>query len=713
MAARHLQKLRSTQAAEQEVEDSDASEDAAPSCKVTPFNPFDLLSDEEAQAPAEDSDEEDEAALASSAATRPAPAQQSKPGKQRKKKKKKGRGDPADEAEHGAAATADEEDLDKLLSDLNIHLDQRQPEQQQQQQQQQQAPLEPPLFTVNKNALKGEEEMRRMFGRDVVRMRHQEDEAADLGRIGNRQVRRAVARRGLQRRTPLKMGKLITPRVTWPSFDAGLSMETFGTTPEGVQLFRYVHSTAYRGIQALFEQCQASMDPNSIAQLLAHHPYHIDALLAMFELYRATGQHEQADELLQRCLYALEMALHPFFQWGEPNCRIPFEEESNRPLFAALFKHMQGLSRKGLHATAFEVAKVLMLLDPDDPMGAIFCIDYFALRSQNYRWLQRFGSGDAGAGVQFGTVAEGAFTATTLPNLAMSVPLAELRLHHQRRERADAAGSRAKATGGSSSGAAAAPEQDTGDEERLSLDALAQAVLLHPFAVQQLMARLQDKGVGTDQEWHNLLQKPLFTTAASETSASLAHISEIFVERHYLVWKAADAQQWLKAACRQATEGPMASTAADFACAREQAFPPAEENAFRHLRTSDFSDSVAALPPEELQAAVMGGARGGQGGEVEQHVALQDGRWEEVLNQLPQEVAAQLQNTGHVRLEQEQLQEMGPLRALLQSLLPWVNAGQVPDYEAEGEEAPQLAGGNEQNGGAEQRHQQDHEPDNG
>ena len=62
--------------------------------------------------------------------------------------------------------------------------------------------------------------------------------------------------------------------------------------------------------------------------------------------------------------------------------------------------------------------------------------------------MQRFGSGDAGAGVQFGTVAEGAFTATTLPNLAMSVPLAELRLHHQRRERADAAGARAKATGG-------------------------------------------------------------------------------------------------------------------------------------------------------------------------------------------------------------------------------------------------------------------------
>ena len=53
-----------------------------------------------------------------------------------------------------------------------------------------------------------------------------------------------------------------------------------------------------------------------------------------------------------------------------------------------LASRVQGLSRKGLHATAFEVAKLLLLLDPDDPSGALFCIDYFALRSQNLRWLQ-------------------------------------------------------------------------------------------------------------------------------------------------------------------------------------------------------------------------------------------------------------------------------------------------------------------------------------
>ena len=43
---------------------------------------------------------------------------------------------------------------------------------------------------------------------------------------------------------------------------------------------------------------------------------------------------------------------------------------------------------------------------------------------------------------------------------------------------------------GSSNTAAAAPDQESGDDdELLPLSALGQAVLLHPFAVKQLMAR--------------------------------------------------------------------------------------------------------------------------------------------------------------------------------------------------------------------------------
>ena len=43
--------------------------------------------------------------------------------------------------------------------------------------------------------------------------------------------------------------------------------------------------------------------------------------------------------------------------------------------------------------------------------------------------------------------------------------------------------------------------------------------------------------MGTDGEWSSILQRPLFSRAAGETSATLAHLSAIFVERHHLVWK--------------------------------------------------------------------------------------------------------------------------------------------------------------------------------
>lgn len=41
-----------------------------------------------------------------------------------------------------------------------------------------------------------------------------------------------------------------------------------------------------QAVQMLFEQSQASFDPNNIMALLQEHPYHVDSLLTMHELYR-------------------------------------------------------------------------------------------------------------------------------------------------------------------------------------------------------------------------------------------------------------------------------------------------------------------------------------------------------------------------------------------------------------------------------------------
>lgn len=40
----------------------------------------------------------------------------------------------------------------------------------------------------------------------------------------------------------------------------------------------------------MFEQAQASYDPNAVAAVLHQFPYHVDSLLAMNELYRSMGE---------------------------------------------------------------------------------------------------------------------------------------------------------------------------------------------------------------------------------------------------------------------------------------------------------------------------------------------------------------------------------------------------------------------------------------
>ena len=67
-------------------------------------------------------------------------------------------------------------------------------------------------------------------------------------------------------------------------------MEPDGKATDGTERWKYVFSGAYQGYQSLFEQSQATMDPNNIAALLHEYPYHVDALLAMHELYRCALQ---------------------------------------------------------------------------------------------------------------------------------------------------------------------------------------------------------------------------------------------------------------------------------------------------------------------------------------------------------------------------------------------------------------------------------------
>lgn len=126
----------------------------------------------------------------------------------------------------------------------------------------------------------------------------------------------------------------------------------------------------------------------------------------------------------------------------------------------------------------------------------------------------------------------------------------------------------------------------------------------------------------------------LYLQADDHGSESLSHLISLFVERSHQLWKAADVQAWLKTAAEAAADvadgkhiNPAAAAAAglsssavkpddivvegsadDWACVARETFPASGRNEYGHLRLSDFSDTVNALPQEEMQAALAAAA---------------------------------------------------------------------------------------------------------
>ena len=251
-------------------------------------------------------------------------------------------------------------------------------------------------------------------------------------------------------------------------------------------------------------------------------------------------------------------------------------------------------------------------------------------------------------------------------------------------------------------------------------------MLLHPLVVPQLMARLQGQGVGKDAWWGSLLQRKLFARADDGGSATLGHLVALFVERGHALWKAADVQGWMRRAAEaaadaadgKATAAASAAAAAgaegaaegaagaapplgadDWAAVARESFPAGAANDFRHLRVADFSDAVNALPREELAAAMEpphAGAVGGAGGVGGDEMA--EGMEEAMLAQLQHDAAMAAAGRGGAggaqRLTEEQLRGANPLLMALRSLLPWVDAGEAPDYAAD-----DNGGGGEGGGG--------------
>lgn len=463
-------------------------------------------------------------------------------------------------------------------------------------------PVKGNILQVDPRFLNADNELRRIFGSKVVDSVEKSNQAGSSRQ--NRQGRRVFH--------PHKKTITVSPSEHWPRWDGSLSMELL-ENKGGCYYFRYVPSSTYSMAQRLFEQAQATHDLNGIASLLQHHPYHIDSLITLADYFKFSGEPQMSADSTAKSLYALECAWHHSFNPLQGNCQLKYTHDTNKPLFTSLFAHMKNMDRRGCHRSALEICKLLISLDSDDPMGALFCIDYFALRAEEYKWLERFSE-------EYNTDN----SLWLFPNFSYSLAICRFYLERE----------------------------ETSETKSTSSDLMKQALMLHPSVLKKLVAKVPLK----EQVWTKITSHSFFGKDQTG-SESLDHLINIYVERSYIVWRLPELHNFLKDTALSVIEKmeTSQSEARDWACVRKEAFP-SEKNEYSHLMVSDFSDSTPTMPPENLQNFVIDPRL------VDMHNAGGADNQENV-------------GGGVARPPPREVANRNALAVLFESLLPWVDYG--------------------------------------
>ncbi|ERN13598.1 hypothetical protein AMTRI_Chr06g200420 [Amborella trichopoda] len=610
MSARMLRKVlqeqeqlrKSTDHEPQCQEDSDSSESPAPS-----RNPFDILDDQA------DEEEGTNEIITSDVEIKPKMTEviNSKAIRKSKKKKKTNK--------ENSTSTKGENEVDLILKGLSIssthsisenepskseegvgktkgvaaksHTNLRKPQSQS-------------ILAVDPKFLRAENELKRIFGSKVV------SSFENSHSVGSSRQMHGARRGGISSRKTI----LISPLGDWPRWDGSLSMD-FLETKDGQNFFRYMHSTSYDHAQRIFEAAKSIHDLNGIASILAYHPYHAESLLTIAEVFKFSGEHQLSADAIGKCLYALECAWHPRFNPLQGNCQLKFTYDTNKPIFTALFHHMQNLDRRGCHRSALEICKLMLSLDSDDPMGALFCIDYFALRAEEYAWLEHFAD-----------EYESDNSLWLFPNFSYSLAICRFYLEKDSTNK----------------------EMQIQSERSASIDLMKQALMLHPSVLKKLVAKAPLK----DSTWTKILGNSFFGSAKSG-GPTLEHLINIYVERSYIMWRFPDLQKLLEQAALLAIESVKSkdNEARDWVCMRKEAFS-SEKNEYSHLLVSDFSDSVPGMPPEDLRNLMV------------------DPR---MLQAMPNEGHGL--PPPEDRAPTREILNRDPLMVFLESMLPWIDYG--------------------------------------
>lgn len=409
MSSRQLRKLQKQRELEatndppkDSADDSSEDEDTSPAPAVKPRASLFAALGGDGDDQAEDDEPEDNEPQKSQEEASPQPAQPLKKSKKKKKKKAKAKAAAAGMGEEEEEAGEDE--IDKAMKELNITSQRRDGDEDDGDVGSSQTHRINELLSINTYHLKAINEMRNLFGRDVIESANAEEEAESNRRRGGgraaaqRQVDLETFLRGPpnQKRLPevsLRRNVFIQGREHWPRATAGgLMMKTLGPTGDGGVEYVYEHDVEYDAVQAFFFRCVGIGDPMRIVYMLQKVPYHVSALLQVSAVAKQDQNMALSAELCERALFTFgRVATSAFRQDLEQGrARLEFRRPENRQLWLAGYHYLKSLVRKGTYRTALEWAKVLFALDHKDPYAMRQFIHFLAIRAHQAQWFVDF-----------------------------------------------------------------------------------------------------------------------------------------------------------------------------------------------------------------------------------------------------------------------------------------------------------------------------------
>lgn len=223
----------------------------------------------------------------------------------------------------------------------------------------------------------------------------EEDKTAQDDQFAGLNKKQQKIMKNLKNRAVKKM-LFVQPEKEWAIYSAkNVYMESFRDENDN-KVFNFVERDLYKEIQNEFRSVQQSYDIHMMLQFMQRNFFHHETLVHVSDFLRIQGKFPDAVKLIQRCMFAFEILFPKDFVicGPKPHTRINFNnEESNLAnVFAdCLVRHIDNLGRKGCIRTALEFTKFFLSLDPEnDPFGNLLKIDYYSLRSGEYKYLASF-----------------------------------------------------------------------------------------------------------------------------------------------------------------------------------------------------------------------------------------------------------------------------------------------------------------------------------